>query len=215
MVGFSHSFLVRAGSALILAPIVLGIVWYGSWPFWGLVLIAFALCSYEGLMIAGKTSWALLLSPIVIIYLAVGMTAFVLLREQGPFPVFALLLAVWASDSGAYFAGKSIGGPKMAPTLSPNKTWAGLLGAVLGSFIAFYAFSFVTPGRETISMLLIVGIAIGLVGQVGDLMESALKRLARVKDSGQLIPGHGGLLDRIDALLLCAPVYLVILTEIF
>lgn len=205
----SGDLLKRIASTLILAPIVLYVVWLGGWPFWGLVLIAFSICVYEGLSLSMRTRWPLLFAPITVLYLATSITSFVLVRDLGPMPVFALLIAVWMTDICAYGAGRLIGGPKMAPTVSPNKTWAGLLGGMAGAVATFIIFAHFTSGYENITNLIVLGIIIALVGQIGDLMESFLKRQAGAKDSGNLIPGHGGLLDRIDGLLLCAPIFLV------
>ncbi len=206
--------LKRIGSALILAPIILYIVWLGGWAFWGLVFIAFTLCVYEGLFLSVRTRAPLVVAPLVVIYLASGMTYFVLLREMGTMPVIALLIAVWMTDICAYIAGRTIGGPKLAPNISPNKTWAGLVGGMAGSIAAFFAVSRFTNANEDVMHLLIVGAFIAVVGQIGDLLESLLKRQAGAKDSGLIIPGHGGILDRIDALLLCAPAFVLILRGI-
>lgn len=205
------NFWKRAASAVVLAPIVLYVVWLGGWPFWGLVLVAFSIAVYEGLSLALRTDWPLISTPFVVVYLATAMTSFVMLREMGPIPVFALLLAIWATDIGAYAAGRMIGGPKLAPSISPNKTWAGLVGGIVASAIVFFIFAYFTPAQESILGLLAIGAIIAVVGQIGDLMESFLKRKASAKDSSHLIPGHGGLLDRIDGLLLAAPVFLLAL----
>jgi phosphatidate cytidylyltransferase len=141
-------------------------------------------------------------------YVAVGMAGLIWLRDlpdTGLSLFLFVLFAIWATDIGAYAAGRSIGGPKLAPRISPKKTWAGLIGgmassALLGWLVAF-AFGAARP-----DIALAVGAAVAVVGQAGDLFESALKRRYNVKDSGQLIPGHGGILDRIDGLLAAAPV---------
>ena len=127
---------------------------------------------------------------------------------------------VWGSDSGAYFVGKAIGGAKLAKSISPNKTWAGFIGAlvmpaligVIGLFILRGLDGFI---GEQAFKIAFIGILIGVAGQTGDLLVSALKRKAGVKDTGQLIPGHGGLLDRVDSLMLAAPVYLLLMMTIF
>jgi phosphatidate cytidylyltransferase len=110
---------------------------------------------------------------------------------------------VWACDIGAFFAGRAIGGPKLAPRLSPNKTWAGLGGGVLAaSVLALLLHRFEgLPLRLTLATPLLAAFA-----QAGDLFESWLKRQAGVKDSGNILPGHGGILDRLDGLVPVAPV---------
>jgi phosphatidate cytidylyltransferase len=117
--------------------------------------------------------------------------------------LFALVI-VWVSDSVAYFAGKSIGKHALAPHLSPNKTWEGTVAGFLGSLAVGLAFTrwLNVPLVHLLGMAAVGNVA----GQVGDLLESAYKRSAGIKDSGSLLPGHGGVLDRIDALILAIPV---------
>ena len=130
----------------------------------------------------------------------VGIPAFALIvLEWARFDiVFWLMLVTWSSDIFAYFAGRAIGGPKLAPTISPNKTWAGLIGGIGGAAVigaaAAYAF-------DLGPVFLLAGAPMGLIAQLGDLYESRVKRRAGVKDSGTLLPGHGGVLDRLDGLL--------------
>ncbi len=117
--------------------------------------------------------------------------------------LFALVL-VWTGDTAAYFTGRAIGRNKLAPKLSPGKTWEGAAGNLLGSLLIGWAFArWLQIG---VSHMLIMAALGSVAGQVGDLLESAYKRSAGAKDSGALLPGHGGVLDRIDALLLAAPV---------
>ena len=118
--------------------------------------------------------------------------------------VLWVLVLVWASDSGAYAAGRGIGGPKLAPRISPNKTWAGLAGGVAGAAIVG-AVAAKTTGLGGMPELVLISAVLAAFSQVGDLAESALKRHFSVKDSGALIPGHGGILDRLDALLFVLP----------
>lgn len=112
--------------------------------------------------------------------------------------VFWLMIVTWATDILAYFAGRSIGGPKLAPRISPNKTWAGLVGGMAGAALfGWFAAWFFDLGPP----FLWIGALMGLLAQLGDLFESWLKRRAGVKDSGTILPGHGGALDRLDGLL--------------
>jgi phosphatidate cytidylyltransferase len=117
--------------------------------------------------------------------------------------VLFTLVLVWAGDMLAYFVGKSLGRVPMAPALSPKKTWEGAMGNVLASLIVAVLFA-KWMQTDVITLLVIAGIA-NIAGQAGDLIESAYKRGASVKDSGALLPGHGGMLDRIDSLILAAP----------
>ncbi len=126
--------------------------------------------------------------------------------------VLFVVLVVWSSDSFAYLAGRALGGAKLAPRISPGKTWSGSAGGLVGAMLAGMVLALLLPlpfGAEPGSAAgrgLAAGLLLGLVSQAGDLGESAFKRRSGVKDSGRLIPGHGGLLDRLDGLLAAAPV---------
>jgi phosphatidate cytidylyltransferase len=134
-----------------------------------------------------------------LLYIGLACLGVIYLREQGGL-ILALwvFVTVWATDCGAYFAGRAIGGPKLAPRFSPNKTWAGLAGGMVCAGLAAAAF-FVWAGLPLWIIPLSAGLAV--LAQLGDLLESWLKRRAGVKDSSNLIPGHGGVLDRLDGLL--------------
>ena len=140
-----------------------------------------------------------------IFYVGLPVMALLLLRRQEEGIVFTIwaLALVWACDIGAYAAGRLIGGPKLAPSISPNKTWAGLAGGVLlaSLFAAFMHYRFGLALRLTLATP-----ALAVLAQGGDLYESWLKRQAGVKDSGTVLPGHGGVLDRLDGLVPVAPV---------
>jgi len=121
----------------------------------------------------------------------------------------------WAADTVAYFVGRAFGKHLLAPKLSPKKTWEGSVGSMAGSLVVAYAFSYWI--KIPVGHLLAMGAIGNVAGQMGDLLESAYKRSAGVKDSGGLLPGHGGILDRIDALILCIPViwyYLVLVNPV-
>lgn len=148
---------------------------------------------------------ALVMAPL---YLAVPMAALALVhtygtRFQGGSLCLLAMMFSWMGDTGGYFAGKGIGGPKLYAAVSPNKTWSGAIGglggSILGSVIAHFTF---LPALSLGQGIALAAVA-GALGQVGDLCESILKRSAGVKDSGAFLPGHGGILDRIDALLFC------------
>jgi phosphatidate cytidylyltransferase len=150
---------------------------------------------------------SLALAPL---YLGVGFATNTLLarvheemstRRVGAGLVVFSLMVAWLSDTGGYFAGKGIGGPKLYPAISPNKTWAGAIGglggSVVGALLAHFWYLPELPLGRGIAAALIAG----TLGQLGDLCESLMKRSVGVKDSGGILPGHGGMLDRVDALL--------------
>jgi phosphatidate cytidylyltransferase len=153
---------------------------------------------------AGGPAWRYLGVP----YVSLPPIALVVLRDDPGYGVAAIvfvMLMVWAADTLAYFAGRIIGGPKLAPRISPKKTWAGMGGAMVGSAVAALGvgLTLVVPG---LWMLLIVAALLAVVEQGGDLFKSAMKRHYGVKDSGRLIPGHGGVIDRVDGLVAVATV---------
>ncbi|MGQ0588171.1 MAG: phosphatidate cytidylyltransferase [Sphingosinicella sp.] len=133
----------------------------------------------------------------------IGIPAFALVSLSWVWEalVFWVFVVTWATDIFAYFAGRAIGGPKLAPPISPNKTWAGLLGGMAGAAACGWLLA---TWFQMEPFFLWAGAVMGLIAQVGDLFESWMKRRAGVKDSGTLLPGHGGVLDRLDGLLAVA-----------
>ena len=152
----------------------------------------------------GGPAWRYLGVP----YVSLPPIALVVLRDDPGYGVAAIVLVmlmVWAADTLAYFAGRIIGGPKLAPRISPKKTWAGMSGAMVGSAVAALGVG-MTLGVPGLWLLLIVAALLAVVEQGGDLFKSAMKRHYGVKDSGRLIPGHGGVIDRVDGLVAVATV---------
>jgi phosphatidate cytidylyltransferase len=172
---------------------------------------------------------AALVSAFAFVYVALPMAFLVQLREQwaGAFLVIYLLLVVWAGDIFAYFVGKAIGRHRMSPSMSPNKTWEGAVASVVASVgIGLLAYHYALPisswllnthfierrdgyfGNQPLPLWPVFWISavLNVAAQLGDLVESLIKRGAGVKDSGAILPGHGGMLDRVDALLFAAPV---------
>ena len=139
-------------------------------------------------------------------YVSLPALALVLLRSDpshGAAVIVWLLVIVWAADTLAYFSGRIIGGPKLAPVISPKNTWAGLAGAMVGSAVAAGVFAVLTGIGSVVGLALLAGL-LAIVEQAGDLFKSALKRHYGVKDSGRIIPGHGGIIDRVDGLVAVA-----------
>jgi phosphatidate cytidylyltransferase len=152
-------------------------------------------------------------STFSILYCGLTLLTIPLLREQadGPSQLVFLLCAVWMGDIVALYVGRNLGSHKLAPNLSPNKTWEGSAGSVAGSLLITAGLFFFSRNTGmlrfagTLAHWLMLAVVVNIAAQIGDLVESAIKRGAGVKDSGTLLPGHGGILDRIDALLLAAP----------
>jgi len=143
-------------------------------------------------------------------YVGLTMLSLMWLRDSfdgGWLPVFFVFVVVWATDIGAFFVGRTVRGPKLAPRISPNKTWSGFVGGlVFAGAVAIGSVSAIV-GASKPAQVVEIAVALSLLGQGGDLFESAVKRKFGVKDTGSLIPGHGGMLDRIDALLWAAPAF--------
>ncbi|WP_184255492.1 phosphatidate cytidylyltransferase [Rhodopseudomonas rhenobacensis] len=238
----SRNLVMRAATALVLAPLAIGIAYAGGWA-WAALATAVAVGLYiEWLSVVGAIgdrrvaaagSVALLLGGAALAlgqgalcilvtvaglvavaalnaerrgwsvlgygYAAAALIASVLVRldpNDGFAALILVLLVVWVTDIGGYFAGRSIGGPKLWPRVSPKKTWAGAFGGFFGSLIVASGFAAFGIGKWL--PLLTLAALLSVVSQLGDLFESAVKRRFGVKDSSHIIPGHGGLLDRLD-----------------
>jgi phosphatidate cytidylyltransferase len=170
---------------------------------WGIALATVGVAVLSGRQQEESSRWL----PFGVFYLGLCFLALFWLRETptGAVLLFWLLAVIWATDSGAFFVGRSLGGPKLAPAVSPNKTWSGLIGGALCAALVGWLFIWAAarfwdvdlpPQASALSAAILA-----LVGQAGDLLESALKRRFGQKDASNLIPGHGGLLDRVDGLL--------------
>lgn len=165
------------------------------------------------LMMRGKASFGLYGWVLGLLYCGLLLSFLFRIYEpdEGFYLLTWLLALVWAFDIGAFVAGKLTGRHKLAPSISPNKTWEGVVGGFILSFAAGLLSQLWVPLNLEFSIIafhsLILAVLVTFFGQLGDLLESRMKRMAGLKDSGTLFPGHGGLLDRIDALLLVTPVF--------
>ena len=210
---------VRALSAVVMLLVAGGALWVGGW-FWSIfvgVVSAGVLWEWGRMArkFARSVSFYVLWLAGGVIYLGSAAVTLQVMRGWygGLLMVSLVLAAVVATDIGAYFAGRTIGGPKIAPSISPSKTWAGLVGGMLvagATIVAIMTVSMLSDGipisaypdfYSDSALLFALGAGLAIVSQLGDFFESWMKRRAGVKDSGNLIPGHGGLFDRVDGLL--------------
>ncbi|MGZ5960884.1 MAG: phosphatidate cytidylyltransferase [Rhizomicrobium sp.] len=188
-------------SATIATALAAGLFWPHSLVPWAIIaagaVLSMALAARRGEPVLWQGAGA--------IYLCVPMLAILLLRDapHGAMIIIGLFIAIWMTDTGALIFGNLIGGPRLWPSLSPNKTWAGTLGGIVVAAAAEAGFVMLLGGHAVTGVVLGSGIAI--VAHCGDLFESWVKRVFRRKDSGSMIPGHGGVLDRIDSTLAAAP----------
>lgn len=140
------------------------------------------------------------------LYIGFGFNAFIAARGIGFTTLLYGMLVVWITDSGAYLIGRQIGKHKLAPKVSPNKTWEGSVGGTLSAVIILAIYLHFFPvGYHNYGLMVLATLFLSIMGQFGDLIESALKRYYGVKDSGKILPGHGGILDRFDSMLLVMP----------
>lgn len=193
----------RVITAAVALPLLFLFLWLNGWWLKGLVIVLTLIGWYEywRLMQArgGSVDWLWLVG---VLYIALGFLAFWGVRQLGA--MAWLLTVIWSTDTAAYEVGRRFGRRKLAPSVSPNKTWEGALaGLIAGGLLGMIA-ALITTDTGWFAALLI-SLFISDVGQIGDLLESKVKRLAGVKDSGKLLPGHGGILDRFDSLLLASP----------
>ena len=212
----------RIVSGVVLAALLLGDLWLGSWWYLGLLVIGGVLVYREFAGLALRIAsgpWARSLWLIAgLLYIGLALSGLWRVRAipgDGLFWAAWLFIIVWATDVGAFVFGKAIGGRKIAPTISPSKTWAGLFGGMIMVMLVAATFALMSgKWANAPATPFFIGLSFGLwamplavLAQMGDFFESWMKRRAGVKDSGHLIPGHGGLFDRVDGLIPVAIVF--------
>jgi len=205
----------RVISAGILAPLIIGILWAGGALYTTLIAFAAVVMSFEWCAIVSSNAKDNIDESVRkkwqnygLVYVGIFVASLLYLRSvEGGLGYMMLVLGiVWATDIAAYFAGSILKGPKIYPAISPNKTWSGLAGGMLAAgFVGVFSSAFIN-GAETVTMF-VLGAFMAIVSQAGDFFESFVKRKFGVKDSGNIIPGHGGVLDRVDGLTTVVPLF--------
>jgi phosphatidate cytidylyltransferase len=202
----------RVVSAIVLIPIALYAIFYSKSVFIFMAVAITIIMTAEWIdMIRAshdQKKWRL----IGLFYILIPVYSVIKLRLQNTDTLFWMFSIIWATDIFAFFAGKIIGGQKLAPKISPNKTWSGLIGGIFASMLIGFISAFIFDG--SVLFFVFISALIAVVEQLSDLLESKFKRTFGVKDSGNIIPGHGGVLDRLDGMMLVAPLVLF-LTTIF
>jgi phosphatidate cytidylyltransferase len=200
---------LRIASSAVMAPITIFIAWLGGWPFVLFWTLAACVVLWEWTMLvrsanpapteARFAAWML----VGLVYAGILLLGPVALRRDAEFGFAAILFlfaVVWTTDIAAYFTGRALGGPKLWPAVSPKKTWSGAIGGMVGA-VAAGLFVLTLMGLAVGPMLVLVAAALSAISQGGDLIESSIKRHFGAKDASHLIPGHGGLMDRLDGFL--------------
>ena len=191
--GFDRPLLIAVGSVAL--ALIAGILGFYRISVWILLVGSMGVVALHSSTTGEKPAWL----AFGIIYVGLACLAFQWLRVQSLELVLLLLVVVWATDIMAYFAGRTIGGPKLAPGISPKKTWSGLGGAIVGASASAGIAAFLFDWN--LLVFAAAGGCLAVVAQGGDLLESQLKRRYGVKDASKIIPGHGGVLDRADGLM--------------
>ncbi|MEE4199590.1 phosphatidate cytidylyltransferase [Erythrobacter sp.] len=207
---------VRLVSGVFMAGLAIIALWFGGWPWIAFVVLLAGLVLWEwnlltrefGVSPMSEVAWQFLGA------LYVGAAALAVIQVRLNYDMWTVLLVflapVVAVDVGAYFAGRTIGGPKLIPAVSPSKTWAGLFGGMVAASLVLITIEVADLGAASgpgytplaIALAALTGSLVAILAQAGDLFESWMKRRAGVKDSGRLIPGHGGLFDRLDGFIM-------------
>lgn len=198
---------LRTISAVVMLAVAGTALWLGGWA-WTAFVVFVALgvlwewrCLAAGFTPAGPARGLWNTAGILYVTAAAAMLLLIRMADGGVEILLTILGTVMAIDVGAYFSGRTFGGPKIAPAISPSKTWAGLAGGAIGAVIVLFVGQARMGGIGGPAAIVGLGVLAAIVAQAGDFFESWMKRHAGVKDSGKLIPGHGGLFDRVDGLL--------------
>ncbi len=200
----------RVISAIVLIPLAVYAIYFSQSLFFFITIILTILMTAEWLNLIktakDQDKWQL----IGLAYIAIPIFCVIKLRMISSDILLWMFAVIWATDIFAFFSGKTFGGPKLAPEISPNKTWSGLAGGVVASMIIGFLSSFMFSGG--VFFFVFLSALLAVIEQAGDLLESKFKRLFGVKDSGTIIPGHGGVLDRLDGMMFTAPAVLFFIT---
>ena len=203
----SSNLRTRFLSSVVLIIVAIAAILYSKILFYFLATIIIFLMTHEWCDLTKRSKnqgrWLLF----GLIYIVTPMTSLFILHDFNKNILLWLFAVVAATDTFAYFAGKAIGGPKMSPKISPNKTWSGLIFGVISAILVGSLSSIMFAGSAV--FFAVISAVMALLAQGGDLIESKIKRIFDVKDSGNIIPGHGGILDRFDGIILVAPFVLV------
>ena len=197
----SNEFIKRVLSSMVIIPLAFFIITQGSLILYTFIIILFGVSSYEWQLMTKNKSY----KNYGFLFLLISFFTFYEVSNELFDVIFVIIICI-STDIGGYFFGKIFKGPKLTK-VSPNKTYAGMLGGYFLSLISLTIIFALVDYKESLIKLLILAILISTISQLGDILISYFKRLSKIKNTGKLIPGHGGLLDRIDGMLFSFPLY--------
>lgn len=200
----------RVISSVVLLPVALYAIFFSKNLFLLLVIAMAILMTVEWLDMTKNIEHEKRWRVIGFFYILIPLFSVYRLRVISVDILFWMFAIIWVTDIFAYFSGRTFGGKKLAPTISPNKTWSGLFGGTLASAVIGLVSSSMFPG--SVLFFVVASVFLSLIEQISDLTESKFKRIFGVKDSGNIIPGHGGVLDRLDGMMFLAPAVLLLIT---
>lgn len=198
-----NNFVIRILSSIVILFIFSFATYFSDLSFYLLIFSIAVLSSFEWCNLT-QGNRILYIFALLLIALPNASLIYLYNLSQGKYVLVWLILTIWSIDITAYLFGKNFGGAKICPIISPGKTWSGLLGAILAGIVCTI-FGSIFLGLFSVFYSPIVGLAIAILAQLGDFTESLIKRVYNVKDSGSMIPGHGGVLDRMDSFIFTAP----------
>ncbi|MGL9718118.1 MAG: phosphatidate cytidylyltransferase [Wolbachia sp.] len=198
-----NNFIVRVLSSIVLLLIFSFATYFSDLSFYLLIFSIAVLSSFEWYNLT-RGNRILYVFALLLIALPNASLIYLYNLPQGKYALVWLILTIWSIDITAYLFGKNFGGARICPIISPGKTWSGLLGAILAGIVCTI-FGSIFLGLFSIFYSPIIGLVIAILAQLGDFTESLIKRAYNVKDSGSMIPGHGGVLDRMDSFIFTAP----------
>lgn len=191
-----------------------GLVQYPAYSFYGVYIVIVLIAGLFFQNINPLHSWAYFITGQIYIALPFSLLNYILYNNIEPYFLLAFFITIWVNDTGAYLVGSTFGKHRLFERISPKKSWEGFFGGVLFSLLSGYVFSLLIPEISLIQWLIFSEIIV-VFGTIGDLVESLMKRTVNVKDSGNAIPGHGGMLDRFDSMLLAGPVIFIYLSFLY
>ena len=204
----SSNLLVRAITSTVLLSLIAWVLFLGEWALYCLI-ISIALLSCKELIDITKSY--LIFLPLAMIMIIIPYSGVIYIYSTNQNVLIWLMLCIWTTDISAYFSGKIVGGEKIFPVISPNKTWAGLIGGIFACALFSIIFTYLL---KLPYYFIFLSSVVTITAQMGDFFESAIKRIYKIDNSSSILPGHGGILDRMDGIIFTAPIFAFLLKKL-